>query len=569
MDVFAQLALIMGLAAVGGMAARVLRQPPLIGYIVSGMVLSIFGSAFLGPIEGMVAVMGKLGVTLLLFLTGLELPLSELKKMGRVATITGIGQIVVTSILGFGLAQWLGFNQLTSIYIGVGLTFGSTIMMVKLLSEKGDLQSLPGKIAIGYLLVQDFVAVGLLVVLSGMATEGVNIVDLGWVLVKGTVMVMLAVALSGKVMSRLVDQLAKSSELLFITSLGWCLCVAAVVSSSRIGFSAEIGGLLAGLALANVAEQAQIMARVRPLRDFFLTWFFVYLGASFHWGSVAALVGPIVLFSAYVLIGNPLIVMAILGALGFGRRTYFLASMAVAQISEFSLIILANAAALGQIDRSIVSMMTIVALVTMSGSTYMILHANRLYDAIRGKIGFFERKGVGRDRISVLKKYIGHAILFGHNRVGSRIRPALEKIISDVVVVDFNPEVVERLKQEGANAVYGDMSDHELYDNLGVHEAAIIISTVPDLTDNIHLLKGLNSLRKNTKNKTAGLVVVTASDQIDADRLYELGADYVLVPHSLGGDLLSHMIEHYGAGDKLKDYLVKKRRSGGIGTGWL
>lgn len=311
------------------------------------------------------------------------------------------------------------------------------------------------------------------------------------------------------------------------------------------------------------------MARVRPLRDFFLTWFFVYLGASFHWGSVAELIAPILVFSVYVLIGNPLIVMAILGALGYGRRTYFLASMAVAQISEFSLIILANATALGQIDRSVVSMMTIVALVTMSGSTYMILNANRLFDAIRGRIGWFEKKSLVKEKMLHLKKYTGHAILFGHNRVGSRIRPALEKIISDVVVVDFNPEVVERLKQAGANVVYGDMSDHELYDDLALNEAAIIISTVPDLTDNIHLLKGLNSSRKNAQTQITGLTVVTASDQTDADRLYELGADYVLVPHSLGGDLLSHMIEHHGAGDKLKDYLLRKKRSGGMKAGWL
>lgn len=560
MDVFAQLAFILGMAAMGGVFARLLRQPPMVGYILAGIGLSLSGREMFSSIEGMVELMGKLGVTLLLFLAGLELPLSEMKRLGKVALVTGIGQIIVTSILGFGLANILGFGIQTSLYIGVGLTFGSTIMVVKLLSEKGDLQSLPGKIAVGYLLVQDFVAVGLLVVLSGMAVEGLQPLGLATVLLKGVVMIVIAVALSGRLMNKLIDHLAKSSELVFITSIGWCLGVAAIVSSPMVGFSPEIGGLLAGLTLANVAEQPQIMVRVRPLRDFFLTWFFVYLGAGLHWGNVATLILPIAVFSAYVLIGNPLIVMGILGMLGYGRRTYFLASLAVAQVSEFGLIILANAAGIGQVDRSVVSMMTIVALVTMTGSTYLILNSKKLFELIHTHIGWFERKGV-REKEKELnqgKKLTGHAILFGHNRVGSRIRPALENKFTNVVVVDFNPEVVEKLKDEGVTAVYGDMSDYQLYDNLGILDAEIIISTVPDFTDSVHLLKGVTELKKNVRGAASKqLIVVTAVDQADAMKLYELGADYVLVPHSLGGEFLNHVFEHHKTGDDLKNYLKR------------
>jgi Kef-type K+ transport system membrane component KefB len=561
MDVFTQLAVILGLAAVCGVGARLLRQPPLVGYVFSGMILSLTGGYLFNSIEDVVVLMGKLGVTLLLFLTGLELPLTELRKMGKVAMLTATGQIVTTSMVGFAVASLLGFERMTAIYIGVGMTFGSTIMVVKLLSEMGNLQSLPGKIAVGYLLVQDFVAVGLLVVMSGMATGNIQPIDLVLVLIKGVVMVGVAVALSGKLMSKVVDRLAKSTELLFIASIGWCLGIAALVSSPMVGFSVEIGGLLAGLALANVAEQTQIMAKVRPLRDFFLTWFFVYLGASFHWGNVAVLLVPALFFSFFVLVGNPLIIMAILGFLGYGKRTYFMASISVAQISEFSLIILANAAALGQIDKNVVSMMTIVALLTMTGSTYMILHSHKLFELFKGKIGFFERRGLKKDKIDKGKKYANHGILFGHNRVGSRIRPALEKALSDVLVVDFNPEIIEKLRDKGVEAIYGDMSDRELYEAIGADMASVVISTVPDISDNIHLLKGISEMRRNNLQKNGQLLVVTANDKFDADRLYALGADYVLVPHSLSGDFLNHMIDHLGVGNELKSYLERKRLS--------
>jgi Kef-type K+ transport system membrane component KefB len=569
MDIFAQVALVLGLAAGFGLIARTLRQPPLIGYVVAGILIS----GTLGRIEGgvlpeIMELMGKMGVTLLLFLTGLELPISELKKMGKAALVTGLGQIVITSIAGFGLARLLGFETLTAVYIGIGLTFGSTIMVVKLLSEKGDLQSLSGRLATGYLLVQDFVAIGVLVVLSGLsAGNGIRPADLAGVLLKGGLMVAVAVSLSGKVMGKLVDHLARSTELLFITSIGWCLAIAALVASPWVGFSAEIGGLLAGLALANVAEQAQIISRVRPLRDFFLTWFFVYLGSNFQWSGVAGLLVPAGIFSLYVLTVNPLVVMAILGRMGYGRRTYFFTSLAVAQISEFSLIIMASAAALGQIKSPVVSMMTIVALMTMTGSTYLILHARSLYEKFGKRIGWFELPGVHEKRAAGEKKPEGHAVLFGHNRVGSRIRPALEKTFPEVLVVDFNPEVVERLKTEGVNVVYGDMSDRDLYERLGISAAAAVVSTVPDVNDNIHLLKELKQGGgKNGGKKPEQLVVLTANDQVDARRLYELGADYVLVPHSLGGDFLNHVIAQHGVGEdmvekvrNLGDYLVKKK----------
>ena len=286
----------MVLAAVGGVVARMLRQPAILGYILAGIALSL-----LGRNVDLVAAMGQLGVTFLLFLVGLELPIAQLKKMGRTAVITGLGQIVFTSICGYFIARLLGFNAVTGIYLGIALTFGSTVMVVKLLSEKRDLQSLYGKIATGYLLVQDFVAIGILTVLAGLRPgEVINWVNLLGVATKGALLVGLAVWASDKILPKMLDFLGKSTEVLFVVSIAWCLGIAAAVSWPGIGFSPEIGGFLAGLALAGAVQNLQIMARVRPLRDFFLTLFFVALGANIGWENISRMAVPAVIFSIFV-----------------------------------------------------------------------------------------------------------------------------------------------------------------------------------------------------------------------------------------------------------------------------
>jgi Kef-type K+ transport system membrane component KefB len=537
-NLFGGLAVVVGLAAVGGMVARMFRQPAILGYVAAGILISATRIINVAQMRPVVDTMGQLGVTLLLFLAGLELPIAELKKMGKVALTTGIGQIVITSIVGFAISKLMGFGNVTALYLGIGLTFGSTILVVKLLSEKGDLQSLYGKIAVGYLLVQDFVAIGLLVVLTGMSRGEMNVGGLVWIVIKAVVMVAVAVWLSG-VMGKVMDYLGNSTELLFIGSLAWCLVVAAIVSSPAVGFSVEIGGFLAGLTLANAMEQAQIISRVRPLRDFFLTWFFVILGANIQFGTLGRMIFPGIIFSVYVLVGNPLIVMAILGWLGFKRRTIFMASLAVAQVSEFSLIVMTSAVRNGQVGQEILALLTLVALTTMTFSTYLIWNADKLYRKF-GKLARFWEKKKTLDVPQEAEKLDNHIVLFGHNRIGSELRPVLEKMGKKVLVVDFNPAVVDELSGEGTPAVYGDMSDLELYEKLGIEAAEAVVSTVPDLNDNLTFLAEVSKYKKRP------MAILTAADKFDAARLYESGADYVLIPHSVGGQYLAQIFEHHG-----------------------
>ncbi|KKT77148.1 MAG: Sodium/hydrogen exchanger [Microgenomates group bacterium GW2011_GWB1_44_8] len=521
------LTVVMVLAAVGGVVARMLRQPAILGYILAGIALSFFGRNV-----DLVAAMGQLGVTFLLFLVGLELPIAQLKKMGRTAVITGLGQIVFTSICGYFIARLLGFNAVTGIYLGIALTFGSTVMVVKLLSEKRDLQSLYGKIATGYLLVQDFVAIGILTVLAGLRPgEVINWVNLLGVATKGALLVGLAVWASDKILPKMLDFLGKSTEVLFVVSIAWCLGIAAAVSWPGIGFSPEIGGFLAGLALAGAVQNLQIMARVRPLRDFFLTLFFVALGANIGWENIGRMAVPAVIFSLFVLIGNPLIVMLILAFQGYGRRVAFLASTAVAQVSEFSLIVIASAARVGYVDRSILGLVGLVGIITMTLSTYLIWYSEHIYKVIGNflKILEFRHK---TEKVKGEERLKNHIVLFGHNRTGKVLKPILEKI-GKLVVVDFDPKVVEEI-----GGVYGDIADYELYDELNLNDAAMIVSTVSDVEDNLQLLSSLGKKRP--------IAIMLAADTNDAVKLYKAKADYVLIPHTVGGEYLGHLLSTHG-----------------------
>lgn len=550
MSPFAQVATALVAASLFAVLARILRQPLMLGYLVAGFFLVMSGLVRIGDPE-MLRSLGQLGVTFLLFLVGLEMSFKEARSLGKVALATGLGQILFTSVIGYLLALGFGFSTLSSLYIAVALTFSSTIIAVKLLSEKNDLGSLYGKIAVGFLLVQDFVAILILIFLAGFrGTASPGFLSLGAVFLKGIVLIAIVLFLSQKVLPKFFDRIATSGELLFITSIAWALGIAALMQSPYVGFSLEIGGFLAGLALANSVEHLQIASRVKPLRDFFITIFFLVLGMEVVLSGVGSLLLPVLVFSLLVFIGNPLIVMFIMGELGYHRHTSFLASVTVAQVFEFSFIVMAMGRNLGHVGGTEVALITMVGVLTMLASTYLILYNHRVYPLFERYLRIFER---GRTRESALrqkKERKEHIILIGAHRTGSALLPALDKRDEGLVVVDFNPTVVEHLSAEGYDALYGDVSDAETLELLNLSEAKLVISTANNIEDDLILLEKIRSLKKKPPT------IFVASYPAEALELYEAGADYVIVPRVVGGEHIAHLISSHGIDRK---YLNKLR----------
>ncbi len=468
----------------------------------------------------------------LLFLIGLEINYTSLRLVGRISLILGLAQIIFTFIIGFIISLAFNFSYLEAGYLSIALTFSSTIIVVKLLSEKKDLNSLYGKISVGFLLVQDFVAILLLVILAGLqAGKNLDASALVFTIFKGVVLFGLMLWLGRKILPPVLDKIAKSQELLFLTSLAWCLGVATIVA--KAGFSIEIGGFLAGLALANSSENFEISARIRSLRDFFILIFFVILGSSLASSQFTGLALPIVVFTLFVLIGNPLIVLIIMGLLGYKKRTSFLCGITTAQISEFSLILAALGLKLGHLTGGTVSLITAVGITTIAASSYLIIYNEEIFRSLSRFLGIFERKKK-QDEIWDATGLEKPLVLIGAHRIGQNIAANLPK--EEVLIIDFDPDIVSQLKRQGYTSLFGDIADLEIQEKANIKNARLVISTSPDFEDNIRLLKAMDSSENRPK------IILRAENEEDAKVLYEKGADYVLLPYLTSGQYLGRSI---------------------------
>lgn len=335
---FYEIALLIGLATVLGIIGTLLRQPMIVAFIAAGI---LAGPGVLDIVSSTdaVSLLSQISIAVLLFLVGLKLDTGLVRSLGRVAVATGLGQVAFTAIIGFVICLVLGLDPVISLYVAVALTFSSTIIIVKLLSDKREVDSLHGKIALGFLIVQDLFVATAMVVVSALGLggdTGGSHADLAILAIGAVTLIGLAALFIRYLAGPLTELVARSGELLVIFAVAWAAGLAAVADA--IGLGKELGGLLAGVTLASTPVRDVIGARLSSLRDFLLLFFFLSLGATMDISSLGAQVGPAIVLSLFVLIGNPLIVMAIMGWMGFRKRTGFLAGLTVAQISEFSLI---------------------------------------------------------------------------------------------------------------------------------------------------------------------------------------------------------------------------------------
>jgi Kef-type K+ transport system membrane component KefB len=534
-SVFYEVAALLALGAAAGLVALVLRQPLIVGLIGAGI---IAGPAVLGVARSdeHIDLLAELGIAVLLFLVGLKLDIGLIRSLGAVALATGLGQVTFTAVVGFGLCLLLGLDTVTSIYVAVALTFSSTIIIVKLLSDKREIDSLHGRIALGFLIVQDIVVVIAMVVVSALAA-GVGEAALGGLLrvAAGGVAMLVFVGLVIRFAAEpLTARLAHAPELLAGFAIGWAALLAAV--GDALGIGKEIGGLLAGVALASTQFREAIAARLSALRDFLLLFFFIALGARLDLGAMGEQLGAAAVLSVFVLVGNPLIVVAIMGAMGYRRRTGFLAGLTVAQISEFSLILMAMGVALGHVAEPALGLVTLIGLITIALSTYMITHSHRLAAWFDRPLRNFERDHPWREAaetggMAAEAAAAPDVVIFGLGRFGRAIAERLRARGLAVLGVDFDPEAVRAWRRRGFEAVYGDATDPKLVATLPLGRARWAISAIPShaggLTHEDHRLALIAALRGE---RFGGRIAVTAHGRSERNELLGRGADLVLLP---------------------------------------
>lgn len=532
---FSEISIIIGIAFLISAVMRFFKQPLLIGYIITGILVSPY---FLNIARStdVITSFAHIGVVLLLFLVGLNLTPKVIKDVGLVSIVGGLGQIFFTAAVGFFIVKFLGFSLIVSLYIAVALTFSSTVIIMKLLADKGHLDSLYGKISVGVLLIQDFVVILILMAVSAFNVDSTGIHLSG--LINSLIFLAVFLIFGFYLLPKIEKYIASSQEFLFLFAVAWVLLAASTFDYFK--FSIEIGALLAGITLSISPYHYQIGARIRPLRDFFIVLFFVLLGSQLQLDNIGtAYIFPIIILSVLILVGNPLIMMILMGLLGYTKRTGFFTGLTVAQISEFSLILIAKGVSVGHLAQEILSMVTIIGLITIAGSVYLIMYAEKLYLLFSPALKIFERKGTKReDGYSILRGC--DALLFGYNRIGLTIFQSLKKIGFNPLVIDYNPEIINLLKREGINYRYGDADDQEFLNDFDFSHINMIISTIPDYETNLLLIKRVKSL-----NERAIVVVVSHSIE-EAKKLYEAGANYVIMPHFLGGRHAGEIIERHG-----------------------
>ncbi len=551
MGIFFDITLIICIAAFLSIIFRIFKQPEILAYILTGIIIGPLGLFHLSD-HSILQTMSQFGITLLLFMVGLEINFKDLLSQGRKLFIIALSQILLTMLVSFGIGLALGFSTLNSIYLALALTFSSTIIIVKLLSDQRDLHSLYARISIGVLLAQDLLAIIALIFLSSFQGGGtIGISEISVVLFKALLLFGGIAYLSTNIFPKIVELLAKSSETLFLVSLAWVFGLAALVSSPLIGFSIEIGGFLAGLALANSIANFQIIAKTKILRDFFIVIFFVLLGLEMSFNNFAGVLIPGIILSLFVIIGKPLIVMFILSLLGYKNRTSFLTSISLSQISEFSLIILFLGLKLGHVSEALVSSVTIAAIISFMVSTYLISNDNDIYLKVKHLLRIFDfktKKSESDNSQDEFENLKDHVVVVGGDQMGQSIIEALNEKEIDVVVIDFDPLIINKLKDKKAHQLFGDIADLDIQERSKIDSAKLVISTIPDLGDNLSLLRELRVDNRKAK------IVVMALDNHDANVLYDAGADYVILPHLAGGRQIAKLLHEDKLGDleKLK-----------------
>ena len=535
-----------------------IKQPLLLSYVIAGVLIGPkIGFGFVSSAED-IKVIADIGLILLLFMIGLEIDMKKLKEAGKSLLVTGSSQFVLCVSMGFGFFFLLGYSfgegNYDLIYLAICLGISSTAIVVKLLYDKFELDTLAGRLTLGVLVFQDIWAIVILAIQPNLADP--DFLSILWSFTKGGILVLISLVLSKYILGKVYKNVAKVPELILAASLAWCFLICGLANYFEL--SLEMGALIAGIAISPFPYSIDVIAKIANIRNFFLMLFFVGLGMMIPDPTnnlgILAIAGITSLFLIATRFAS---IFPILHAFKNGNRVSLLVPINLSQISEFSLVIAALGVSLGHIGTDILSIIIFVFAITSIISTYMMQFSHPLQKGLNKiitKIGIKDISEVPTEQVPIEKDI---AILGFFREASSLIREIVDnqkdfkdelkldinsKSIKDgIVVVDFNPHVHQELNKMGIKAIYGDISNMDTLQHAGIHGTKLVISTIPDSilkgTDNLHLIKFIKTLCPKAK------IIVTAESTSQALELYKEGADYVFLPRILAAKQLLPIIE--------------------------
>ncbi|MFA5995664.1 MAG: cation:proton antiporter [Patescibacteria group bacterium] len=537
-NIFFEISAIIIVSTALALLARLIKQPTVLAFILTGILLGPLGLNWLQSKE-LMEVLASFGIAFVLYLIGIELDIRKFKALNNVALFSGIGQVVFTGVIGFILAVALGFPASQAWILSLALTFSSTIIVVKLLGEARQLDSLYGRIAVAILVLQDFFAVLALLILESLGktidTTALPWVEIGLSFVKASAIGLLAWLLAKYVFRRIFIFIGHSQELLFLWSIAWCFLFALLAMA--LDFPVTIAVFLAGVAIAGLDYNYEISARIRSLRDFFIVIFFAVLGSQLVLTLDAHTIWLGVLLALFVLIGNPLIVYIILISGGHQPRVALFVGLSIGQISEFSFILANRGVVLGFLDQTVVSLIAFVGLVTMVGSTYFITYNEQIYRWLKPLLyhRWLQRKKYSQQNV-VAKDLTNHIVIFGYYSSLNKVLKELKELNKEIVIIDYNPASIKHIARQAVQHIYGDMRDEDILKQAQLDQASLIISIVPYPEPTLSLLQ----YAKHFKLKAD--IIVSARHLAEVEQFYKAGATFVLHPDSISLQYLKDIL---------------------------
>jgi Kef-type K+ transport system membrane component KefB len=531
--IFFELGIIIIIATVFAFIAKKLKQPLIPAYIITGLLI--------GPLYGvitnrdLITTLSEIGIAFLLFIVGLEMDLKKLKDVALVAGLGGTIRSLSMFTLGFIIALIMGFITREAVYIGIIIAFSSTMIVIKLISDKREIDTLHGRIVVGILLLEDLLAITALTILTTL--NGNSFFAVALALTKGAILVLTVLALTKIIFPAIFKVSAKNQELLFLSSISACFLLS--IMAYYLNFSIAIGAFLAGLSLASLPYSFAIIGKVRSLRDFFATIFFVSLGMELVIGQIRNIIVPLIILIILAIAVKPLITMFLCSFFGYKRRVSFLTSISLAQTSEFALIIVSQGLLLGHISNSIFTLTILVTIITMILTSYFIKFDDKIYAKLKTTLKPFDKLTEGYNELEYLPRKKIDVVMCGYDRIGYSIAKTIKKLKKKLLITDYNPEIIKMLIKKKISCLYGDVSDIEVLERLPLKEAQMVISTVPSSKVNRMLIEKVKEV-----NQEASIYVTTTSVE-KALNLYDAGADYVILPHFLGGEHVSVLIEEF------------------------
>ena len=525
------------IAAIVGLISYRFKQPILLGYLVTGVIVGPLGFELVKHLDN-IKIISEIGLILLLFITGLELNPASLLSSGKKLMTAGVGQFILCVLYGLLFFPLLvsGGPGMETLYLSLLCALSSTAIVVKALNDKFELDTLHGKISVGVLIIQDLWAIIILAFQPNFDNFQISIVALA--LFKSFLLVAFGFLFSKHILKRICASVNRAPEMILSIAIGWCALVAWL--AGVLGLSIEMGALIAGLSISSFPYSIHITAKTQPLRDFFMILFFVSLGMQITMPDTRILILSGIL-TTFIILTRFLSIVPLLLFSGSGPRTAFITSLNLSQLSEFALVIAAIGLKMNHISENIFNLLIYTMALSSILSSYFIKFNYPLYGAVEKWLKKRKWFSSLKNETEKTEEESPSIILLGLHRGARALLEILEdqlpQVLNKILVVDFNTELIHELRNKNIHALFGDISHSDTLEHAEIKKAKIIISTIPDLmlkgTSNLNIVKTCRTLTKEA------LILATADTLSDAEILRKAGADEVVLPHSLAGQFIA------------------------------